>query len=406
MQKKEFLWNLLAQITQMFGALLMVKLMSMYLTKGDYGKYALINSLVALFMILPFNAMIHGIMRYVSEYQNRETYKDFFTVNIVVLTLIFFVIYIFLWIMSQFIDFRLGQYFHYISLLVLSEVYKTVLKSIENANRERKKIAISALFEFSIKLIILIVLANLAIASIPNILMLIIVGNIIAIFVLMFNNYKNIRKIPTTSFKIFSPILLFSLPLIFSQLFGWVRDMSGRWFLEYFTSSEDIAIFAIMSTLAAIIPSAANSLISSYLVPILYQKEHTSNGYTKNIINKLMPILLISTFITAFMMYMIQDCFVLFFSDEKYILYAWMLPYMYVAFSLYTVSIIASYEMYSRMMTKLLIYPAIISSFVTVVSGLFLTSSLGLQGAFIGYMLTYIVYASIIFYIVFFKKRN
>lgn len=74
----EFLWNTFAQVIQMIGALLIIKLLSVYLSKGEFGIYVLLNSILALFMILPFNAIIHGVARHVHEYNTTSKYKDFF----------------------------------------------------------------------------------------------------------------------------------------------------------------------------------------------------------------------------------------------------------------------------------------------------------------------------------------
>ncbi len=405
LKNKEFFWNTFGQLVQMVGAIVIMKLLAIYLAKGEYGKFALINSLVALFMILPFNAIIHGIYRYVAEYMDTKRFSKFFSINIFMVSIIFIGAYIAICFALQFFDFELKQYFLLVSLLVLSEIYKTMLKYIENARRYRKKIAFSSLLEFASKIILIVSLAWLEVISVENILIVLIIGNTISILVLMYRNWIHLH-IPLFDnyYKIFIPIVVFGIPLIFSQLFGWARDMSGRWFLEIYVDSESVAIFALMATIAAIIPSGLNSFIGSYLVPILYQKEHSDKGYTKKILKKIIPQLLFGVVFVTIIIYFLRDFIVLILTDKKYVDYSWMLTPMFFTFSLYVISMIASYEIYSQKKTKLLIFPAFVAALVAIVSGYLLTIRFGLAGAFTSYLITYTSYAFVMFYIVFFKK--
>lgn len=405
LKNKEFLWNTFGQLIQMIGAIIIVKLLAMYLTKGQYGKFALINSLIALFMILPFNAIIHGIYRYVTEYMGSKRFSEFFSINIFMLSIIFIGIYIAIGLTLQFYDFELKQYFHLISLLILTEIYKTILRTIENARRYRKKIALTSFLEFASKIFLILALSWMGTLSLENILIILIVGNLISILGLMFQNWRNF-DIPSVNnyYKIFIPVVIFGLPLIFTQLFGWVRDMSNRWFLEIYVDSESVAVFALLTTIAAIIPNGFNSLIGSYLIPIIYQKEHSELGYTQQILKRIIPTLILGTLIISIFVYIMRDFIVLFFADEKYVSYSWMLPPMFIVFSFYIISMIASYEIYSRKKTKLLLYPAIISAIIAFSSGFFLIKIYGIDGAFVSYLLTYTSYAFAVFYIVFYKK--
>jgi O-antigen/teichoic acid export membrane protein len=405
LKNKEFLWNTFGQLIQMIGAIVIMKLLAMYLSKGEYGKLALINSLLALFMILPFNSIIHGIYRYVVEYMESKKFSEFFSINFSMLSVIFIGIYVMLWLSLQFFDFELKEYFYIISILVLSEVFKTMMKTIENARRYRKKVALSSLLEFMSKILLIIIFYQVNVISLQSILLILIIGNVLSIFGLMFNNLK-IFCIPTIENynKIFIPIVLFGIPLIFSQMFGWFRDMSNRWFLEIYVDSESVAAFALMATIASIVPNGFNSLIGSYLVPIIYQKEHSDTGYTEKLLKRIIPKLIFGSLLMGIGVYMFKDFIVILFSDEKYVEHSWMLPPMFVVSSFYVISMIASYKIYSKKKTKLLLYPAVLSAIVAFSSGYILIQKYGLDGAFISYLITYACYALAVFYIVFYKK--
>jgi len=407
LKNPEFLWNTLAQIIQMIGAIFIIKLLAMYLTKGEYGIYVLLNSILALFMILPFNAISHGITRHVAKYINTSNYKNFFSISFLSQVIIFFLILVISIISVNFIDFELKPYINLLFILALTEIIKTTLRSIENANRKRKKIAISSFFEFTAKIFVIYLCQNFQLISIENILIIIIVGNLLSIIILMTNNYSNIKfNISSESITILVPIILFSTPLIFSQLFGWVRDMSSRWILQSSLDNESVAVFALIATLAAIIPNGIYSLLGSYILPILYQNEEKNKGYTRNMMFYLIPKLFLGTIIIFIPIYYLQEFIIELLADKKYIEYSWMLPYMYLVFSVYIISMVASYDIYVKKQTKILIYPSILSAIIAVVSGVYFINTYDLMGAMISYSLTYLSYSISIFYLVFIKGKS
>ena len=74
---KEFYWTLLFQMTTLVGGILLIKLLAVSLSKIDYGFFALIASIVSFFLMMPFTALLQGISRYVSIYQNKGQYRAF-----------------------------------------------------------------------------------------------------------------------------------------------------------------------------------------------------------------------------------------------------------------------------------------------------------------------------------------
>jgi hypothetical protein len=47
----------------------------------------------------------------------------------------------------------------------------------------------------------------------------------------------------------------FSYPLLIWAVFGWLRDIANRWYLDYSLDKESVTLFAMMSSIALIPPA-------------------------------------------------------------------------------------------------------------------------------------------------------
>lgn len=75
------------------GGLVLIKLLATALSKETYGYYALIMSITALIVMLPFSALMEGVSRYTSIYQLKFKYKNFLSV-VILLHLFMILIYV------------------------------------------------------------------------------------------------------------------------------------------------------------------------------------------------------------------------------------------------------------------------------------------------------------------------
>ncbi len=67
LKNKELHWTFLYQLTTLVGGLFLLKILAVTLSKEDYGYYSLINSIVALIVMLPFSALMQGIGRFADD---------------------------------------------------------------------------------------------------------------------------------------------------------------------------------------------------------------------------------------------------------------------------------------------------------------------------------------------------
>jgi O-antigen/teichoic acid export membrane protein len=408
---KEFYWTLLFQLSSLVGGIALMKLLAVSLSTTEYGFYAIITSMVAFVLMMPFTGLLQGVGRYISIYQKKGQNKIFLN-SVIFLILICTVLYILLGV--SFYSFyplnvEWADKFLVVFLLTLSEVFKVMFRTINNANRERKNIAISVFTEFFLKVALIFSIYTLFSINIKNVLIVLTTANIISV-IIMYN--KNKLNISISSFSMkhyrvhFQRIWVFSYPLLIWAIFGWLRDMSNRWYLDYFLDKESVALFAMMGSLALVVPVALQGIIGSYYIPIIYQKENSQKGFARNFLTKLLPLIGILFLLSSVVVYFLKDFIVILLTDDKYLAISWMLPWMFLAYSLYVLSMISTYELFAHNQTKKLILSSVLPGVFAFVGGYFFVKNYGIEGALYNYILTYTSYALLTFYAVYKYKSE
>lgn len=406
----ESLIVLLYTAISMVGALVIMKILVINLTKEHFGIYSLVLSIMAFVTIFPFKGLDQANARYVSINRNQGTFTEYYS-NYFILFLLIIIVYPLIFIVIDILNIKLGiftQYLWFIFYFLISEVIKITLRTIIGADRKRIQILISYSIEICIKIVILFILATDI--TIQTIFLLFIFANILSSIKLFLENKDDI-KIKAINFQNFTfhnkRLWFFSYPFIIMATFTWFRDMSNRWIIDMYLDKESVAIYSILTSIAIIIPAGLQTTLGSYLVPIIYQKENTQKGFARKVTNILLMVLSSLFALVAIFIYIFSDELIILFSSSKYIYESWALTYLFLAFSIYTLAMFSVYEILAKNNSKKLIVPSIISGVLSVVSGLVLIKYYGLNGAIYSYMVGYISYAIFIFIAVLkYRRRN
>jgi O-antigen/teichoic acid export membrane protein len=239
--------------------------------------------------------------------------------------------------------------------LSINRVFKTLFNSINNAKRDRENIFYAVLVEFGIKIIGIISLSHYL--NIKYVLSVFIIAEIVSVFVMYVKNKNLIEfKISKKTKLYILRVFYFALPLIIWAIFGWFRDMSNRWYLDYFITKNEVGLFAMINSIAIIAPTALQGLIGGYFIPIIYEKENIQKGYAKSFLKKLIPLLFIVFLFSFIITYLFKNEIILIIADKKYLEISWMLPWMFLVFSFYSIAMISTYELFSHKKTKLLLF--------------------------------------------------
>jgi O-antigen/teichoic acid export membrane protein len=395
---KEFLWTLFFQLTSLLGGILLMKLLAVSFSKTEYGFYVIITSIVAFVLMMPFSALLQGVGRYISIYQKKDQEASFLS-SVFILFFVFVVLYIvFGFLFYSFYPLSIEWNDKFIAVLIytVSEVFKVLFRTINNSIRERKNIAISAFVEAFIKVFFVYITYIYSDVSIIGVLLVLITANIMSV-IIMYGKHRNKISISTISVKHFyvhvQRIWIFSYPLLIWAIFGWLRDMSNRWYLDHFLNKESVALFTMMGSLALIAPVALQGVIGGFCMPIIYQKENDKIGFAQKFLTILLPILAVLFFIGFVIVYFAKDFIVTLFADDKYLLISWMLPWMFVTYSLYVIAMISTYEIFAHNQTKKLIFSSVLPGVIAFIGGYFLIKNYGINGALYNYILTYVSYA-------------
>lgn len=231
-----------------------------------------------------------------------------------------------------------------------------------------------------------------------------ITSNVLSIFPLRLN----VPKKPIKKFEsiIDKRIVSFSLPLIVWGGFGWARDMSNRWYLEQFVDTSSVAIFTVLASVALILPTAIQSLVNAYYIPILYEKVNDKTTSISDFFDKFAIRYIFVLFILFFILKLYSKEIISLFASSEYTLYSAFLPWMMIAYSLYVLSSIMALEIFAAKKTSYLLIPNIVPGVISILLGYFMINTYGLNGALYSYLATYLLYAFLMFICVYsFRKR-
>ena len=184
--------------------------------------------------------------------------------------------------------------------------------------------------------------------------------------------------------------------------------MSSRWYLHNFASPEDVGSFAMITSLALILPVGFQSIVSGYIGPIIFQKENSEPGYARKFLRLFLPVGFLLIGAGFLFVYFCKNWIVTSFSSQEYLPLAWMLPWMVVAYSFYSLSMIGAFEIFAKNKPQKLIVSSCLSGAVALIIGYFMIDKYGVHGAFITFLATYITYAVLTFNVVlrFWRKND
>lgn len=397
---------ILYQLTIMSGALIVLKLVTNFLDSAAFGTYALILSIISFISILPFNSIAQANIRYFSIYKSKKRLPEL--VYVIRKWLIIFIAFYF----TIFTIFGLSTNSNYhliivIYALTISEVVKTLLRGLINADRKRVKLLLSGLLEFLAKIALMFTVSTFFQISLNKIIIIFIISNLISLFPLIVHIFRLSRRPQKKLLSLIErQVFTFSAPMIIWGAFGWMRDMSNRWYLNYFIDSDSVAIFTVLSSITLILPTIIQGLVNSYYVPIIYQRQNIDPLSPGRFMNKLIIYYLVLSILIVITVIIFDREIIKLLSSEYYTEYSNYLVWMVLAYLLYVLSTIMALEIFAAKKITYLIIPNIAPGVVCLIAGYFLIRSHGLNGAFYCYILTYVSYAIIMFISIYRFRKN
>lgn len=406
----EKILSLISVLAQYVGLFALFKLLATYLDGVVFAEYLLFIAAVNFLLGLPFTGIQQAIIRFVpgmDAFQSRNVLRVAVVQSIIVAILIILLLSVISFI--PFTDKFARKYHIGIAFIFcLTEAFKLYILAYENALLRRGAYLKIIISEHSLKIITASILLVFDMANFINLVFSLALSNIVVILI---SSYREkfrikIRKfVPLVRSKISWQIFNFSLPVACWSIFGWMRDMSGRYIVDTLMAKEDVAGFAVLTTLTSLIPGLINSFIGNYHIPIVYADYNSGKVDIEKNINKIATRLFFLGFVIVIILIYTSNFFILIAASEKYYYVAKFLPYTLSAYFIFSIAMLASTELYAKNKNYTLIIPNLIAGLVGATSLYQLTFSYGFNGAVFGYIITYMSYAiSVLILILYFRK--
>ena len=385
-RKKVFELVLVASnhIVDLLTSLLITKLISVYLTKEQYGFYALIVSVFTFISIFPFTSLHTAIERKIVELSNNNTYGRY-SIYFILYHLVFVILYLlFTPLIYSNVSLEWKNLFALIFVFIFTKLYKSLFICILNVERKRYYILLMRILDLVIQVAIVLYFSIRGSLKVEDILFGSIIGSLccfIVFFIAEKSLYLKFQFNYDDFIKLFWNLINFSLPFIIWGVFIWLQNMVNRWYIDLFLAKSDVANYSIMTSLALLPASTIIAVIGQYFAPIAYQKESEEYGYIAKSNKKFIFYSCFFWLIVLVITYIVKDYLIVLLLDKKYTDVSWTLPILMIGTAIYATGQITIYEIYHYKKPGLLLLSNILPGFFTLIAGYFLIQAFGFKGS-------------------------
>lgn len=381
---KEGSWILIGQAILLLGSLMGVKVMTGMLPTTEYGELALGMTMVSFANTVLLGPLVNGISRFYAPAQEQNDLGSYF--NSVRRLTISATLVITLMLLLIMIGMLISQRTEWIQLVAASFVfslfsgYNSILNCIQNAARQRKTVALHQGIEpwtrFAVAASCIMWLgAQSEVAMLGYAMSVCLVLSSQAIF--FYKRFPQCETAEVMGKNWRLDILMYSWPFATWGIFVWVQQVSDRWALNYFSTSHEVGLFAVLLQLGYLPATMASTLAMQFLAPIFYQRagdarDSNRNRHVSTLSWRLtMSVLLISaiTFLLALLCY--KQIFSIFVAKEyREVSYLW--PWALLAGGVFAAGQTLALNLMSQMrtsrMTKAKIFTALLGGAINLLS--------------------------------------
>jgi O-antigen/teichoic acid export membrane protein len=286
---KEGFWVVLGQVGTVIGSLVLVRVLTEFLTPEQYGELSLALTISTLVTQVIMGGLIAGVGRhYIVAYEQGDLigYLNQSLTLLIFATLATLALGVMLAIGA----YLLGRQ-DWIVLIVAAIMFATLsgysgtLSGIQNAARQRAVVALhnsgNAWLKIGLAALLLTMLDPTAESAL--------FGYCLAILVICLSQVvflqKKIRKIQfkNSAEKYWvKKIWAFSWPFSFWGVFTWAHQVSDRWSLQYFASPTDVGEYAVLFQIGYTPLIIMTATLMSFIGPILYEKSGDGSDNERN----------------------------------------------------------------------------------------------------------------------------
>lgn len=287
---KEGVWVVIGQLASVIGALVLVRVLTEYLEPQQYGQLALGLTIAGLVNQVVMGGVTAGIGRFYSIAAEKNDLPGYLyasqrlmgyataaviTIALVLMTGLHWLGYL-QW---------MGLAAAALALSVLSG-YNASLSGIQNAARQRAVVAFHGGLDAWLKILLaLAVMFWLGSSSTAVVLGYALSSLLVTGSQLIFLR-RGIRHPHTTTYSVANwgrQMWAYSWPFSIWGIFTWAQQVSDRWALQAFASTQDVGLYAVIFQLGYVPIGLVSGMAMTFLGPILYQRSGSATDPSRNI---------------------------------------------------------------------------------------------------------------------------
>ncbi len=391
---KEGTWIIVGQIAVVLGSLVLVRALTEFLTPAEYGQLALGLTLVALFGQVVFGGLVAGISRYYAIAFEKQDLYGYLAAS---RRLLFYGTGVAVAIGSVAAfgaaSFGYSQWFGIAlaaTLLAVLVGYNSTLNGIQNAARQRAIVALHSGLNAWLKIgLAVALLLWLGTSSVTVILGFAASAFLVTLSQLVFLR-RTIRPLPAGS----PPprvgdwpakIWIYSWPFSTWGVFTWMQQVSDRWALGIYGSTQDVGYYAVVFQLGYTPITLILGLAMTFLAPILFHRAGDATSVARNenvaqIIWRITIVALLGTgaavLATSFLHHWLFSVLVA--AEFRWISY--LLPWVILAGGIFAAGQMLSLKLMSEMKARELLFPKIVTALAGVCLNVLGAAVAGVEG--------------------------
>ena len=324
-----------------------IRYMSYSVDKEDYGNFVLLQTLIAGLSTILLQMPSHSFDRFYNQSEDKITIiNEFRTLLIFINIISAFIIFIYSLFMQKF-DFQILLIVYLYFALINNY---TLNQKIFLLNLERGKFFYLKILE-GISKFIMPIIFYIYFHTLESLLLGIFVGYLFSYIVLnkllkSYNykfliNFDNLKKY----FK-------YSYPIIFASIFTWGISFSDRYFIEYYLSTKDVAIYALLAMVAGI-GQIVGQIYFLYVEPKILKKFEMEPKETCNDISKyLKTLFLIFIFLTMIAVLLPREIYTILIEDAIINNSYYFITFIILLLSIFLIVIHTAHHIYLKLLNK------------------------------------------------------
>lgn len=390
---KEGGWILAGQIASIVGSLVLVRVLTEHLGPAQYGQLALGLTVVGLVNQVVMGGVSGGIGRFYSIAAEKDDLSGYLYASRRLIGYATAVVGgIALVLMAGLIWFGYSKWLGLAAAALVFSILSgcnSSLNGIQNAARQRSIVAFHSCLDAWLKILIAIgAMLWLGRSSTA-----VVLGYSLSSFLVTASQLIFLRRligggniIPSQSpANWVRQIWAYSWPFSTWGLFTWAQQVSDRWALQAFASSQEVGLYVIVYQLGYAPILLAAGLAVSFLGPMLFQRSGSGTNQKRNI-----EVHRTAWHMTLGTLLLTSAAFVLAFSVHKWIFHlltasqyrsvSYLLPWMVLSAGVFAAGQILALKLMSEMKSGAMTAAKIVTAIVGIVLNLYGASRFGLHG--------------------------